>query len=75
MKKNAHQFLFIGSLEMLRTKLQKKKKNRTKNVGFLVLLSKTLKLVFLFLFFIQNIRISKKNHNYEQNVLKISFHI
>ena len=57
MKKNAHQFLFIGSLEMLRIKPQKKKKNRTKTVGFLVGLSKTIKSGF----FLQNINITKKS--------------
>ena len=44
MKKNAHQLLFIGSsLEVVRIKQQK---NRAKTVGFLVGLSKTIKLVF-----------------------------
>ena len=43
MKKNAHQLLFIGSLEVLRIKSQK---NRTKTVGFLVGLSTTI--IFFF---------------------------
>ena len=43
MKKNTPQVMFIGSLEVFRIKPQK---YRIKNVGFLVELSKTIKLGF-----------------------------
>ena len=63
MKKNTHQLLFIGSLEVLRIKLHK---NRIKTVGFLVGLSKTIKLVFI---------TKNRKESYKQHVSEIWFHI
>ena len=62
MNKNAYQFLFIGSLEVLRIKVQK---NRTKTVGFLLGLSKTIKLVFSFFL--------TKYQNFENNNMNKMF--
>ena len=60
MKKNAHQFLFIGSLEVLIIEPQK---NRTKTVGFLVGLSKTIKLgLFFFSYKMSKTQNIEKNH-------------
>ena len=65
MKKTAVVNLFIVSLEVLRNKLQK---NWTKIVCVIYWAQKKK------FFFLQNIKIKKKNHM-EQNVSEIYFHI